>query len=247
MQLPMLRFSTPQVSMPSDKDDKAACNVLKNFLNQHHCAIFWHNGTSDDECKVNGLHLHILMKNQEILSDHICRNNKFRTFRKKAMKAGAIVKTQVSKDNNRLIRHMHCKPRQFAGCTYSAFIKYMAPGCKSAKNYNENHLDPHDKYESGPGIDLNTDIDDWERYNGGDDETDNFFCSMIGWQQESSVNNKRKTDEHDEADEFQQLFDELDELPLPPAKKRKKGICEQNHKFLYDMIRKFKRLTQCSC
>ncbi|KAH3697580.1 hypothetical protein DPMN_085083 [Dreissena polymorpha] len=104
LQFPVTNWATPiQVYQELSRSDADHVNNMKRFLNFNTCTLFMHDGTTDDACRINGFHLHILLQNDS--SD---------TIKTKICKV-ANVKTAKIVKHKEVYMHMLTAPRVFMG------------------------------------------------------------------------------------------------------------------------------------
>jgi len=113
LQFTVTNWATPiQTYQEMSKNDAEHVNTLKRFLNKNICALFMHDGTTDDAGRINGFHIHVLTQNDS--SNHLYRNNNWRTIRNKVSKI-AVVKTAKIVRHKEFYIHMLTGPRVFMG------------------------------------------------------------------------------------------------------------------------------------
>ncbi|KAH3853035.1 hypothetical protein DPMN_095558 [Dreissena polymorpha] len=94
LQFPVTNWATPMATYQEfNRADAEIVNTLKRFLNFNICALFMHDGTIDDACKINGFHLHVLVQNET--DDHLCHNNKWRHIKQKLQKVSKIKTAKI--------------------------------------------------------------------------------------------------------------------------------------------------------
>ncbi|KAH3697583.1 hypothetical protein DPMN_085086 [Dreissena polymorpha] len=113
LQFPVTNWATPMSTYQDfGRADAEQVNVLERFLNFNNTALFMHDGTVDDACRINGFHVHILVQNES--DEHLCRNNKWRLTRQKLQKVCDVKTAKIVKHKEFFI-HMMTPPRVFMG------------------------------------------------------------------------------------------------------------------------------------
>ncbi|KAH3773954.1 hypothetical protein DPMN_175325 [Dreissena polymorpha] len=113
LQFAVTNWATPIATYQKlSKTDAEYVNHLKRFLNNNICALLMHDGTTDDACRINGFHLHILVQNDT--SNHLCRNNHWRTIRGKISKIYKVKTARIVR-HKEFYMHMLSAPRVFMG------------------------------------------------------------------------------------------------------------------------------------
>lgn len=96
---------------------KKAVNMLKKFINSNQCALFWHNGSIDDSCEFNTMHLHMIVGGL-VSTDSLCRCKTWRTVRKEILglefdndvQCKPVIKTKKIQSVDRLLHHLVSNP-----------------------------------------------------------------------------------------------------------------------------------------
>ncbi|KAH3738862.1 hypothetical protein DPMN_045505 [Dreissena polymorpha] len=113
LQWPVTNWATPIGTYHNlSRGDADKVNTLKRVLNYNNCALVMHDGTSDDACRINGFHIHLIIQNEN--DNHLCKGSRWRTARSKLMKF-CTVKTAKIVMHKDFFRHIMTPPRLFMG------------------------------------------------------------------------------------------------------------------------------------
>ncbi|KAL4217968.1 hypothetical protein ACF0H5_022706 [Mactra antiquata] len=159
-----------------DISEKTPLNAIKQFCNEHPCTIFWHNGTTDDACKVNGFHMHIIVYNK----GNLWHDSSWRTCRKKLTNANVTVRVQKVKSLPAILNHLQQSPRILVGCNNvklcAALIRY--------KDYKADY-DIADQFQGDEHVSESAADDNGQS---------SFLSDMMGWKEQSAVSNDDDND-----------------------------------------------------
>lgn len=167
---PTLSWSTPNnIYSNMSVAQRSPLNALKAFLNDHPCMVSWHNGNSDDMCKINGFHMHVVVQKSTLLwHDHA-----WRAVRQKLQNAGIIVRCQKVNNLPGLLSHLQERPRFLVGCNNAEMCRVLiadTPSAMSDQELRHVFIEDHDVSDG--------------RAESGQVE---FFQAMTGWTDRSSV------------------------------------------------------------
>ncbi|KAH3831492.1 hypothetical protein DPMN_104760 [Dreissena polymorpha] len=113
LQWPVTNWATPiGIYHNLTRADAEKVNTLKRILNYNNCALIMHDGTSDDACRINGFHVHLIVQNDT--DQHLCKGTRWRTARSKLLKF-CTVKTAKIVEHKDFFRHIFTPPRVFMG------------------------------------------------------------------------------------------------------------------------------------
>ena len=114
----MSDVATPKENLAMlNGSQKKAVNMLKKFINSNQCALFWHNGSIDDSCEFNTMHLHMIV-GVLVSTEPLCRCKTWRTVRKEILglefdndvQCKPVIKTQKVQSVDRLLHHLVSNP-----------------------------------------------------------------------------------------------------------------------------------------
>ena len=125
------RFTTPKAILDGmDRFPKNAINKLKAFLHCRDSALVFHNGTMDDGCEINGLHVHAIVSEKrdgnvspDILAKGFSPDTKFKNqasvgdVRRAMSAAGGVMRSKEIVDMQAFIDYLLCEPRCYFGAT----------------------------------------------------------------------------------------------------------------------------------
>lgn len=167
---PTLSWSTPNAIYSNmSVAQRSPLNALKAFLNDHPCMVSWHNGKTDDLCKVNGFHMHVVVQTTTILwHDHA-----WRAVRQKLQNAGIIVRCQKVRNLPGLLSHLQEKPRFLVGCNNAEMCRVLIADAPSSLTNQEV---------------INLFVEDNDVCDGRAETGQvEFFQAMTGWTDRSAV------------------------------------------------------------
>ncbi|KAL4229622.1 hypothetical protein ACF0H5_010009 [Mactra antiquata] len=113
------RFMTPIDMYNAVKERSLCLNLLKKVLNNHPCAIWWHNGETDLSCQFNKMHLHFIIEYKDIQSQR-----SFRQMKSACMKISIEVKVQKVRMLDSILDYLTKKPRVFGGCNNTKLLSH---------------------------------------------------------------------------------------------------------------------------
>lgn len=115
---PTLQFSTPKKIFDDfTEQQKDVTNMLMTFCNKRPTCFFWHNGTPDDNCMFNGLHIHLIVQNPY----PIYMQHTYKVMKKVMHKYGIQVKCQKIKHLEALMNHLQKESRILLGSNNLGF------------------------------------------------------------------------------------------------------------------------------
>lgn len=167
---PTLSWSTPNnIYSSMSVVQRSPLNALKGFLNDHPCVVSWHNGKTDDLCRINGFHMHIVVQKGSVL----WHDNAWRAIRQKLQNAGITVRCQKVKSLSSVLYHLQEKPRFLAGCNNAGLCKILITGAQQSIT----------DQEMSSLFSEDNDMVDGQAEMGQVD----FFQAMTGWTNTSAV------------------------------------------------------------
>ena len=113
------RSTAEQLRDPSIQGiPKRICNMVKKFLNNTNCCIWYHNANSDHTAQFERRHLHVLCRTTETVcgSDKQLHNDcKYRGLKQLIESHGGYCKSQGIRNLYAIIRHFCEPPRIYMG------------------------------------------------------------------------------------------------------------------------------------
>lgn len=226
---PTLQFATPKPIFDNfTEQQKDATNILKSFCNKRPTCYFWHNGTPDDGCQFNGLHIHLIVQNPY----PIYMQHTYKVMKKVLLKYGIQVKCQKVKYLEALMNHLQKEPRILLGYNNLG----LAARLKKTRGDNPFYA----------GLDITDFDEDEEVQQKNRDDGGAFMTGILKYKKERTIPSMSQViNQLSQADNMDRADSGVESIKLGDGSQKPLAMTKQAHNVdrLKELMRKYNKYT----